>query len=88
MFQMVDEFFDEELGQHVLTLKDENGTKHVLQIQIAHMKCPTCGTLFAPPEGDIDPKAFAEQALKEANASSDRVTAYRRKHRLRTTPKK
>lgn len=84
MFQTHSQYIDVESGFHVIELRDDLGTKHVLQIAIGHEACPACGGVYPKTNtNEIDPKAAAANAAAALNRSRENLLAYAEKHGVR-----
>jgi hypothetical protein len=84
MFQPHTQYLDPATGFHVIELKNEHGTRHVVQIAVGHHACPACGSVYPKNNVDeIDPKAV----VAEVNAALDRthqnMLDYAKKHGIR-----
>jgi hypothetical protein len=84
MFQTHAQYIDPESGFHVIELRDELGTRHLIQIAIGHEACPACGSVYPKTNtGEIDPRAAAAEITAALNLSRKNLLAYAEKHGLK-----
>ncbi|HEV2274435.1 MAG TPA: hypothetical protein VGR96_09730 [Acidobacteriaceae bacterium] len=84
MFQLHTQYVDAASGFHVIELRDEKGTAHVIQIAVGHASCPACGHVTPKDNlGEIDPKAVVAKVNAALDRSQQNLLTYARKHNLK-----
>lgn len=81
MFRVHNQHVDTASGYHVIEMRDEHGSRHLLQIAIGHQCCPACGAVY-PKDNleEIDPKAATAEVGAALDRSRQNMVSYAAKH--------
>jgi hypothetical protein len=83
MYNLHEQYLDLASGFHVIELRNEQGHRHLVQIQLGHAACPACGAVQPKDNlGAVDPVAAVAQVQHALNTSQQQMLAYAGKHRL------
>jgi hypothetical protein len=81
VFRVHSQYIDTASGFHVIEMRDERGSRHLLQIAIGYECCPACGAAYPKDNlGEIDPKAAAAEVGTALDRSRQNMAAYALKH--------
>jgi hypothetical protein len=83
MYSLHQQYLDMGSGFHVIELRDERGSRHLIQLAVGHDTCPACGAVHPRDNLDtLDPIATVEKITDEINASQQQMLIYAAKHGL------
>jgi hypothetical protein len=83
MYNLHRQYLDMAGGFHVIELRDERGSRHLLQLAIGHDACPACGAVHPKDNlGALDPAAAIAAVHEMLNTSQRQMLDYARKHGL------
>jgi hypothetical protein len=83
MYSLHKQYLDMASGFHVIELRDERGTPHLLQLAVGHEGCPACGAVHPKDNlGALDPAAAIARVNEALNTSQRQMLTYAAKHRL------
>ena len=84
MFRVHTQYLDAASGFHVIELRDEHGTQHLVQIAVGHTACAACGAVYAKDALDeIDPKAVVAKVNAALDQSRQNLLSYAKRHGVR-----